>query len=52
MVQMNIPVQDLSVEYENDKVKAKVYFQTIDAFKQGDEYRLSNGYGTLLISRK
>jgi hypothetical protein len=47
-----IPQEDLSVEYENGKVKMKVYFQTVLAFKYGDGYRVSGGSGVLLIKQK
>jgi len=50
--QMGIPQEEMSVEFENSKVKAKVYFGHVEAFKVGATYKLSSGQATLLIKRK
>ncbi len=49
---MNIPQEELSVEFENQKVKTKVYFEHVQAFKIGQDYRVSGGQATFLIKRK
>lgn len=50
--QRDIPQEDMSVEFENQKVKAKVYFDYVEAFKTGNNYKVSGGEATLLIKQK
>jgi hypothetical protein len=50
--QRDIPQEDLSVEFENQKVKAKVYFESVEAFKTDNNYKVSGGSAILLIKQK
>jgi hypothetical protein len=47
-----IPQRDLSVDYENKTVRIRVCFKDVRAFKTGNDYRVSGGSGTILVSRK
>jgi hypothetical protein len=50
--QRNIPQEEMSVEFENQKVKMKVYFENVEAFKSGNDYKVSGGGAILLIKQK
>lgn len=50
--QMGIPQEEMSVEFENPKVNAKVYFENVQAFKTGNNYKVSGGSAVLLIKQK
>jgi hypothetical protein len=50
--QMSIPPDEMMVEFENKKIKAKVYFEHVEAFKSGNFYKISGGQGNLLIKQK
>lgn len=52
IIRSRVPQKELSVEFENAKVKLKVYFQSLQAFKTGEELRVTGGSGTLLIKLK
>jgi hypothetical protein len=47
-----IPQREMTLDYENQKIKVRICFFRVSAFKVGDHLKVSSGEGALLAKRK
>jgi len=52
IIRSKVPQEDLVVEYEDPKLKVKIYLRSVEAFKTGEEIRITSGNGILLVQPK
>jgi hypothetical protein len=52
ITRLRVPQREMTLDYENKKIKVRIYFFKVHAFKVGDRLKVSSGEGALLAKRK